>query len=240
MTRQMKIFKPAGVQRFRDIIDVLQNEPEQTISLDWIHDESYAKVITPEIQLEPRKFKNKLDVAVTLLPVIEDLNLPEKYYHQGLWGWLSAFFFESVCPANSSGERKAGKAYRYIPPANRNWRTVYRHLLAGPVRLYGIHNLDIKILFHAPVQTLGDFTEQLSSRQELAASRGALEAADLLYWDRESDRPKTGARTTGDEPGSLRRYVSILRQLMLTYDLFSLDARSILNLLPKKEFDPWK
>ncbi|MFV2044808.1 MAG: hypothetical protein ACC700_16430, partial [Anaerolineales bacterium] len=66
-----------------------------------------------------------------------------------------------------------------------------------------------------------------------------LQAADYLYWDDQNDAPKVGARATNRAPGTLRRYIDVLQQLMLTYDLYSLDGEEILTLLPLNEFRRW-
>lgn len=235
----LKMFSKDGLDRFRDQIKLLQKQPDLEFDLTWIHDNFWTKIPSPEVEVQDRVLVSKLDIAQTLTPIIKQLYLPDKFYNPFLWGWLSAFYFDSICPLNSYRIRKPGKMYRYIPPNNRNWRTVYRHLLAGPVRLYDIHGIDIKILFHAPSHTLGDFMEQLASRQEIAASQGVLEAADLLYWDLDQNQPKVGARSTGNKAGTLRRFVSLIQQFMMTYDVYSLDAKHVIKLLPENEFTNW-
>ena len=239
MITQVRIFNNDGIDRFREYIEQIQNSQKDIGHLDWIHEEYYSKAASPEIFLATPTLESKLAAIKTLYPIIDGIQLPDKFYHQGLWSWLSAYYFASLCLLDKKGNKKPGKEYRYIPPSNRNWRTIYRHLLAGPIRLSGIHKTDIKILFHAPVNKIGDFMEQLASRQEIAASRGILKAADILYWDKDKNKAKPGARATGNKPGSLRRYVSILQQFMLTYDLYTLDAEKILELLPKNEFEHW-
>jgi hypothetical protein len=72
----------------------------------------------------------------------------------------------------------------------------------------------------------------------LIANRGVLEAALMLYFDPKKRRPKPGAQTPGN-PGTVRRLVHVLQQLDLTYDIYGLSGRQILELLPE-EFDEWK
>lgn len=236
--KNLRIFNQKGIDRFRHIVDKLQVNPEENIDLGWIYRDSLTDVSNSSITLPEIKFNSKLESAKFLHKTIVELPMKDKFYNQGLWAWLSAFFFDTVCPESTTGKRKPGKAYRHIPPKNRSWRTIHRHLLAGPVRIYDLHKKDIKIIFHAPVHELGDFMEQLASRQEIASSLGVLKAADLLYWDSEKCQPKIGARTTKGEPGTLRRFVTVLQQLMLTYDLYSMATEDIITLLPE-EFDPW-
>lgn len=64
-------------------------------------------------------------------------------------------------------------------------------------------------------------------------------SATRLYWDDKSQRPKRGAAPNKRKPGTLRRFVDVIQQLELTYDLYSMDGREILTLLPD-EFTPWR
>ena len=235
----LRSFNKFGIQKFRNLIGDLQADGKSEIDLGWIFDNNNSEILNDEVYVSQINFENKLKAAKHILSKIELISKPNKFYDAGLWAWLSAYYFDIVCPEDDDGNRNPHKAYRHIPPNNRNWRTVYRHLLAGPVRLYDIHKIDIKIIFHEKIHVLGDFMEQLASRQEIAASKGAMKAADLIYWDSNLNEPKTGARSTDRSPGTLRRYVDVLRQLMMTYDIYSLDADSILELLPRKEFAPW-
>jgi hypothetical protein len=94
------------------------------------------------------------------------------------------------------------------------------------------------LFLNGPLDELPDFTEQLSSRLELITNRAIVEAATQLYFDLQNERPKRGAASTKRKPGTLRRFVDLMRQLDLTYDLYSLDHNELLKLLPK-EFDLW-
>lgn len=235
----LRTFNHEGIQHFRELMNNPDRDLSQNGDLDFVRNDSLTNILSPEIIIDSKPLINKLDAARRLLPVLSEVKLADKYYNTGLWSWLSACYFNSVCPLDEKGKRLPGNAYRYIPPVNRDWRTIYRHLLAGPIRLYGMHETNIKILFQSPLYIIGDFMEQLASRQEIASSIGILKAADLLYWDPETAQPKPGARATDRAPGTLRRFVDIMQQLMLTYDLYSLDEDSIIRLLPHKEFEIW-
>jgi hypothetical protein len=89
------------------------------------------------------------------------------------------------------------------------------------------------------IDKLGDIWEQLASRQEIITNLGILGTATLLYLDTKKDRPKRGAASTKRKPGTLRRFVDLIQQLDLTYDLYSMQPTEILGLLPA-EFDGWR
>ena len=51
-----------------------------------------------------------------------------------VWAWLSAFYFEQLCPARKDGTRRPGEEARWIPIGTAF--RYYRHLLAGPYLIY--------------------------------------------------------------------------------------------------------
>ncbi len=64
-----------------------------------------------------------------------------------------------------------------------------------------------------------------------------MEAADELYWDKVKKRPKTNA-SNRKMMGNIRRLVAVIWQLELTYDVYTMSAEKILQLLPS-EFQQW-
>jgi hypothetical protein len=135
-----------------------------------------------------------------------------------------------------NGKRFVGEEARYIPGAA-SWR-YYRHLLAGPYRIFQLHRDRAKLLLSGQLGRPGDFAEQLASRQEFITNPGIIGAASLLYYDDEKHRPRRGAASTKRKPGTLRRFVDVVQQLDLTYDLYSMQPVEVLTILPK-EFDSW-
>ena len=75
-------------------------------------------------------------------------------------------------------------------------------------------------------------------RQEIGTNKSIIEAAKILYWDAEKKRPKRGSSPQEHKPGTLRRFVDVLQQFELTYDLYSINAEELITLLPN-EFKSW-
>jgi hypothetical protein len=76
--------------------------------------------------------------------------------------------------------------------------------------------------------------EQVMSRrsdQPLAFHKEFVKALYELYWDIDADTLKSGAR--GEGPGSVMHMIDLLTQFDLTFDIASLDAPLLLQLLPK-------
>ena len=116
-----------------------------------------------------------------------------KFYLKGMWSWISAFFFDNVCPLKENGSRDPGADDRHLLNSE-HWGRYYRHLIAAPVRvLHDLGELADIYLTGKPNQH-GDLFEQLASRQEIATNKGVIQAATILYWDSEKKKIKRGAR----------------------------------------------
>ena len=125
-------------------------------------------------------------------------------------------------------------------PQVRDYRRYYRHLLAGPYRMYRAHREapgDALILLGGPFGSHGEVVEQFASRLEIVTNRGLIQSLTTLYWDTPSKKLRRGAG--GKDAGSARRLADVLLQFDLTWDLYSLNSASLLGLLPK-EFDKFR
>ena len=65
-----------------------------------------------------------------------------------------------------------------------------------------------------------------------------MEAVHHLYYNEKEDKPKPGA-IAKKKPGTVYRFIDIIQQIDLNYDLYSMTGEEILVLLPP-EFDVWK
>jgi hypothetical protein len=155
----------------------------------------------------------------------------------GFWAWLSLFLFEQVCPPRPDGGRRPGRDYRHIPEFG--YRHRLRHLLYGPYLVYRRHGDLSRLLLSGPVHSESGLYHEIASRQDLIANTGVIEAAMLLYYDSARSGPRAGAQDAKSRPGTVRRFVRVLQQLDLTYDIYGLSGIQILELLPA-EFEAWK
>ncbi|MDZ7685364.1 MAG: hypothetical protein U5O39_10520 [Gammaproteobacteria bacterium] len=76
------------------------------------------------------------------------------------------------------------------------------------------------------------------ARQYYLSCEGVMRLASRLYLDRERHTFKRGAAARAS-PGCVSRYISWLQQLELNYDLFSVTADELEQLLPA-EFDRFR
>lgn len=232
-------FNEAGIRAFREIIDKCRQgevlkTPLSILDVPELINES----LTAEIPAQT--FETRLEAATAISIVLDKASIPDDMQDSGLWAWLSAAYFDTICPPDSNGFRKAGADYRYIP--SDSYKDFYRHLLRGPLRIHRLfkHSLDsaMIILCQMPASP-GDFVEQLAARQERISSQGVIGAATAMYYDVASGKPKRGAAPNSRKPGTLRRYLDVLDQIELNYDLQSIGQRQLLDLLPR-EFLPWR
>jgi hypothetical protein len=239
MISPIRIFNQNGIQRFQILIHNFKQGATSAIPEDLLTSDYYSDPVPNSPNVENARYPNKLALVQYLLPKVKALDMSDPYDNQRMWAWLSAFFFDTVCPPDDNGRRDPKAEERHIPASVRVWKRFYRHLLATPVRLYDILGEEARIYLTGAPYEQGDFYEQLVSRQGLGTSPTVVGAATHLYWDKERLRLKNGAASAG-RPGNVRRFAGpILKQFERTYDLNSLTSERLLDLLPA-EFDAWK
>jgi hypothetical protein len=150
----------------------------------------------------------------------------------GLWGWLSLYYFDQVCPKDVNGHRKVRERARYIPAVS-DFRKYYRHLLAGPYRVYRAHRLapdNALVLLCGPLHRPGEIVEQLIARQEIVTNPNAVGLATKIYYDASTGSFRRGAAAKGN--GSARRLADVLNQFDVTWDLYWMAPARLLAKLP--------
>lgn len=232
MTDSFKIskFSPQGLKEF----DILVSDPERK--------SNFSGLVTPicKIEIEKKIFATKMEFAeyidsklnemIDLVPRLKSrLNDPE------MWAWLSYYYWDQVAP-ETNGSRNIGEAYRHVP--SDDYRYSIRHLLRGPWLLYRRYKQNSRVFLCNPLHQLGDFTEQIASRREIAICAPIIEALNKIYYDDERQMYKIGASSSG-KPGTLRRFIRVIQQLSVNYDFHTMSSEDIVDLLPF-EFNRFK
>ena len=187
MTESYKISK-FGHQGLKEF-DITISDPER--------EPNFAGLIAPitNIEIEKRTFQTKLEFARYIDGKLSEMiesnkRMRGRLNDPGMWAWLSYFYWDQVAP-ESNGKRQIGESYRHIP--NDDYRYVIRHLLRGPWLLYQRYKQHSKIFLCNPLHQLGDFTEQIASRRELAICPPIIEALNTLYYSNERKMYKVGS-----------------------------------------------
>jgi len=226
-----------GLERFRACLARLRKGERIEPPWELLEGRGYTSELPFELELAQQAFVSRIALAKHLAGRLKYPDAGEIDRNRGLWGWLSLFYFDQVCPLRSDGTRRPGQDYRHIPEPG--YRHRLRHLLYGPYRVYRRPGAPSKLLLSGPVHSESGIYHEIASRQDLIANTGVVEAAMLLYYDVSRGGPKPGAQDTKARPGTVRRFVRVLQQLDLTYDIYGLSGEQILELLPA-EFDAWQ
>ena len=235
----MRKFTDEGLDQFRNYLAKLRDGATSPPPNDLLYNRDTSEPANGESQVENRIFSTRLDLARYLddaLASIEDDNIETDVH---LWSWLSLFYFNQVCPAQTNTIRKPGRDYRHI--LEPGYPYGHNHLLAGAYlvyTVYGLYNeLSMLLLYTAPHIESG-LHHQLAQRQSIITNKGVMEAAHLIYLDKKRRKPKFGA-IAKNKPGTVYRFIDVIQQLDLNYDLYSMTGEQVLKLLPV-EFNKWK
>jgi len=223
-----------GLTTFAGWLESLKAGGSLKVPTAMLNDPSCTEPMNVDVNVQPRVFASRFDAAEYLHTRFTSAGLNEIERDGGLWAWLSLYYFDEVCPLGKGGLRKPGALARHIPELA-NFQRYYRHLLAGPYRIYRAHRDDPKralALLCQPLDSPGDIVEQIASRQELVTNRGIMGLATRLYVDATTQRPKPGAGGKGG--GSARRLSDVIEQFDLTWDLYAATPDELGSVMPKE------
>lgn len=237
----LKRFNDYGLELFTDYLTSLGSSESQSPPPRGLLTRPDTTIsIRPSVDVDSSPLENRLDAAERIAALLAPLPDPVKSELEGdtgFWSWLSLYYFESVCPP-SRGRRSPGALERHVIAEKGRGR--YRHLLASP---YLIHK-QLRPAYQAGMAVLngsvhrpGEVVEQLVGRQDLIGNRAVVEAHTQLYYDRDRAANKVGAAGRGR--GCANRFGIVLLQLDRTFDLGSMSASKIIDLLPS-EFDRYR
>lgn len=227
-------FTDEGISRFGQFLDALSADAALALPAGLLTDSACAVPVPPGPEVDRRQFASRMDAARYLDRILSDVSGCDVERDAGLWAWLSLFYFDQICPTDGHGRRKVREQARYIPAVT-NYLKYYRHLLAGPYRVYRAHrdNPDrALVLLCGPLNRPGEVVEQLVSRQEIITNPSAVGVATSIYFDPRSGSFKRGAAGKGG--GSARRLADVLNQFDVTWDLYWMSPNGILGKLPKE------
>jgi len=232
-------FNEEGIKEFADFLDALEVNPGIPIPNQLLTNPALALPVSASEEIQNITFKNRLDFAQHLDRILSTVTGCDVEADVGLWSWITLLYFDQVCPAESNGFRKIRERARYIPAVS-NFRKYYRHLLAGPYRVYRAHRNAPEtalILLCGPLHRPGDIVEQIVARQEIITNPNAVALATKIYYDTETGSFRRGAASKGK--GSARRLADVMNQFDVTWDLYWMTSENLLQKLPD-EFENFR
>ena len=87
------------------------------------------------------------------------------------------------------------------------------------------------ILLCGAPNTISRHVWRITGAQQHVTNRVVLQVATQLYFDPESKSAKRGSGTYR-QPGTVDRFVDVLNQLDVTWDLYAIDAEQLVEMLP--------
>jgi hypothetical protein len=227
----LRQFNEQGIAAMRRFLAACRDDPTTPVPRHLLEDDALAQRVSPEIVVQPRHFPTRRDAAEYLTALLEPLPADEVARNAGLWTWLSLYYFDEVCPVRD-GQRRVKKQYYYVFEAT-NARRYYLHLLfIGWHARRVAHPFD-RLFVNYPVSVLDQYTELVFQSLYLTRIPSIFEVLDRLYWDEARGKPRIGVLDPRKAaPGDLRnRFPIRIRQLEKTYDLVSLNADQLIELL---------
>jgi len=247
-------FNKAGIERFREYLEdsrqLSKSWPQPLPPFNLLEDATLTKTISPRIEIESTSFTTKKDAAEYLVVKLKSLQFEEVRKNAGLWTWLTLFYFDSICPPDGLlSKRVVYNDYRYIFEPN-SARNYYRHSLftSWYVKTLVDRYLETRVsstssftesrlLLSAPIAYQDTATTAVLRRLYLTRIPCIFEVVDRLYWNDTNNEPRRGLISSETKRGNLlHRFSQRVLQLERTYDLMSLDADTLIELLGD-EFD---
>ncbi len=238
MTR-IRTLTGLGMKEFlADLIRIKENPLEQ-LSFAKYQEAPFSTIFEPVLDMEMQVFPSRVELGAYLYSVFLEIPWDELIDTDGVWNWLTIQLFDQVAPCDPTGKRKIGEFSRYVyDPGDTRY---YRHLVAASWDIYRKYQGKSDIFLSTPLHVTSRITLEMECRQNLISNENLVDVILALYWQSGSDGnkgPKRGAASK-KSPGNIYRFITLMNQLELTYDVFDMSSDEILKLLPV-EFNRWK
>lgn len=175
------------------------------------------------------EFTTKVEIGAFVAGFLPDGDFEAARGDAGLWSWLAARYFDQI----TAGRTKIKERRAYV--ASLGFQEFYRHLILGPCYLYFTARDEpgrVKVLLYDDPTTMNEVMVQFGSYQTLMQNPELQRLIQRLYFDETRGRIKRGAGGKG--PGSPRRLMDFLRQIELNFDLGSIRADRMVEMLPRE------
>lgn len=244
MRRPICQMKKPGIDESKAYLAALRaGQVDVPFPVHVLSEPDYAKVLDPAIDVEERSFANRREAGQYLQERLARLSSENIVQNYGLWSWLGMFYFNSLVNRDSHGRPDLGRdsdAAYILDPAVPGWGD-NRHRLLMAYETHVIHGENAWLILDQPVNSAGQLTNRLSGKPTIFRSQGIVKLAHLLYADPATGTTKRGFGGGGQNqrsPGNLMRFIDVLDQLYMTYDVYGMTAEELMKLLPS-EFRRW-
>lgn len=237
MINYLRILNDNGIEKFKDFLNRVRTGSKEAPPFELLTDEETSDSFDVDIELKEIYFENRYDLGKYLTEILKQFDRHKISRNHRLWNWLTLYFFDSICKKDIDGIRKILRPELYILDSKYNYLRYYKHLIRTPWLAVLDHGVMAKILFANTRGVRSDIEETLAASQQVLGNKTIISAAYLLYFDKNTEKPKRGA--AGKGAGSPRRLTAVIQQLELTFDIQSCTSFQFLELLPQ-EFKKFK
>lgn len=225
----LRRFTATGIDEWVSFLRVAKEDSRAEIPTGLLTDAKHSEPVSDAV-VPPGPFHVRREAADAVTTLLS--KLPESMVEKdaGLWDWLTLWYFDSVAPPED-GRRDVKNAYRYHfqPDSQRHW---YRHLLYIGWHARRVAKGYDRLFLERKVDVLDRYTEDLFRVLSITRLPAIFEVLDRIHWDEEAGRPRMNMAGPDTFAGDLtHRLPRRLDQLTLTYDLHSLSADRLIDLL---------
>lgn len=236
---RLRRFTSDGLRHFEELLIGMKANPSLSPPSTLLTDPTFTTAISPPVEVHPQVFSDRMELGGYLNSLMSDDLVADHARDPGLWTWMTLLFFDQVCPADDNGQRNVGaQLARWIPRLDLS-RRFYRHCLLGPYMAYRSHRKNPKqaaVLLADPLHITTSEAFRLFIETPFINMEAPVALATKYYYDPEKKKLRRGAGVKG--PGGLRRFLAVIQQLDLTFDIHSLTVERLHSLLPE-EFRRW-
>jgi hypothetical protein len=232
------------MEQFRIFLDRFQNGDARIEDAKGLANSShFSDVFNPRVEVEIPRICTKRELAALVCNGLTNAGINEFPTRTALelWTWLAAATFHLIRSRSIRNGKPHLRDYSYYILSDSPLR-FYRHRVAGPARIHWLFRdnpRDARLFLNSEIDQVSEFEERLAVTMRYISNRELMKVSDALYFDTKTSRQKRGAVSGASRPGVLRRFMTVIDQLDRTYDLHSMNADQIIDLLPP-EFDRWK
>ena len=243
----VRSFNEQGMQVFRTFLDRYQEGTMRVEDAEEIASSPrYSEIVEPRISIDIPRLCSKRELAALISTSFVDAGYSElptraTAQNRGLWTWLAAASFHLIRSRAIRRGKPLLRDYSYYILFDSGLR-YYRHRVAGPTRIHWLFRdapREARLFLNSEIDQVSEFEERLAVTMRYISNRELMKVADALYFDTKTFKQKRGAVSDANRRGVLRRFMTVIDQLDRTYDLYSMKADQILDLLPA-EFEGWK
>ena len=228
---KLREFTDAGIEAFKAYLAECRLQPTTPPPIAILEDDTLSRIVAGNIEVEPKTFTVRREASEYLSERLESLNTDDVARNSGLWTWLTLYYFDQVCPP-TAGKRSIKNDYHYVFEPD-NSRHYYRHLLHIGWRVCQLAGDYNRLYLNTPLASLDKVTTEVMKRLFITRIPCIFEVLDRLYWDDSRGKPRRGIVGSHKlKPGDLGNRLPVrIRQLERTYDLHSLSADQMIDLL---------